>query len=59
MSIEIRQMLIKSDIVQRCDGGSDNEDDKAGAKEQGMKQELLAECRRMVESMLAQRRGDR
>ncbi len=59
MSIEIRQMLIKSDIVQRCDAGGEGDADGAATKEQSMKQELLAECRRMVELMLAERRGDR
>lgn len=59
MSIEIRQMLIKSDIVQRCDAGGDSDADGSNAKQQGMKQEMLAECRRMVELMLAERRGDR
>ena len=44
MSIEIKQLLIKSNIIQRQDcNESDSSEDNPLANE-----ELLAECRRMV-----------
>ena len=45
MSIEIKQLLIKSNIVQRTE--SEETDDSTEARH-AVKEELLAECRRLV-----------
>lgn len=45
MSIEIRQMVVKSNVVQRSESCCGNED--AGAKEAN-KQEILEECKRLI-----------
>jgi len=45
MSIEIKQLLIKSNIVQRAECGTD----ESSAEQNAAKEEiLLEECRRMI-----------
>ena len=57
MSIEIRQLLIKSNVVQRCatggEGGGDADEQRAE-----MHEDILAQCRELVLDILAQR-GER
>lgn len=50
MAIEVRQMLIKSTVVQKADGNGDA--DGSGARLEGLKEEILSECRRMILQML-------
>lgn len=45
MSIEIRQMVVKSNVVQRCESGGGNEETSA---EKTGKQEILEECKRLI-----------
>jgi hypothetical protein len=50
MSIEIKQLHIKSNVVQRAD---DSKDDGEPSEEmQAMKQELLAECKDLILDVL-------
>ena len=59
MSIEIRQLLIKSDIVQRCaDGGGDDEGGGPTNAQQDLKDQVLLECRKMILAMMSER-GER
>jgi len=60
MSISIRQLTIKSNVVQRCEGGSGSGTDNAEASEQQMelKEEILEECKNLILAMLEQK-GDR
>lgn len=56
MSIEIRQLVIKSNVVQSSapeHAGTDTPEQQAALKE-----EILAECKRMVSELL-DARGDR
>ena len=51
MPIEIKQLLIKSTIVQRVvEGAQDREEDHSVLKE-----ELAAECRSLIQDMLRER----
>ncbi|QOJ22620.1 MAG: hypothetical protein HRU78_02320 [Gammaproteobacteria bacterium] len=54
MSIEIKQLLIKSNIVQRV---ADEELD-VSEEHRLLKEEVLAECRRMIADLL-QEKGER
>ena len=58
MSIEIRQMLIKSQVVQRA---ADDVYDAGGAdadapREERREQDRLAECRRLIGEVLDERK---
>jgi len=51
MSIEIKQLLIKSNIIQRAESeGTDSSEEQHVVKE-----ELLAECRRLVLEIMRER----
>lgn len=54
MAIEIRQMLIKSNVIQResDDDSSDHRNDDTESR----KAEILAECRRMIIDILNARK---
>ena len=53
MSIEIRQMLIKSQVVQRV---GDNDAADAGGEPQELRQrDWRAECRRLINELLDER----
>lgn len=54
MSIEIKQLLIKSNIVQ----GTANEDLELSEEHRLLKEEMLAECRRLIIDLL-QEKGER
>ena len=54
MPIEIKQLLIKSNIVQRTETESmDSEEERSALKE-----ELLAECRHLIQDMMREK-GER
>lgn len=55
MSIEIRQLLIKSNVVQRCATGEEGDAEEQRAE---MHEDILAQCREMVLDILNQR-GER
>ncbi len=42
MSIEVKQMVVKSNVVQRCESTED------GESEESKKQSILEECKRLV-----------
>ncbi len=50
MSIEIKQLHIKSNVVQRADSGRD--DGEPSEELATMKQELLAECKDLILDVL-------
>ena len=54
MPIEIKQLLIKSNIIQKV------EDDSQGLEEEraALKEELLTECRQLIQDMLREK-GER
>lgn len=54
MAIEIKQLLIKSSIVQR----TEQEDLDLTEEHRLLKEEVLAECRRMIADLL-QEKGER
>ncbi|MDE2389796.1 MAG: hypothetical protein KGN35_12095 [Betaproteobacteria bacterium] len=54
MAIEIKQLLIKSNIVQR----TGREDLDPAEEHRLLKEEVLAECRRMIADLL-QEKGER
>lgn len=54
MSIEIKQLMIKSNIVQRT--GYENLE--SSEEQRLLKEEMLAECRRLIADML-QEKGER
>lgn len=54
MSIEIKQLLIKSNIVQR----TGHEDLELSEEQRLFKEEMLVECRRMIIDIL-QEKGER
>ncbi|MBS0483978.1 MAG: hypothetical protein JSS06_01980 [Proteobacteria bacterium] len=54
MAIEIKQLLIKSNIVQR----TGHEDLDLTEEHRLLKEEVLAECRRMIADLLRER-GER
>lgn len=58
MSIEIRQLMIKSDIVQRCGVDKDEDSKDDAVQQQDMKEQVLAECRKLIVTMLSER-GER
>lgn len=51
MSIEIRQMVVKSNVVQRCE--SDKEEDK----DEKAKQAILEECKQLILETLREMKG--
>jgi hypothetical protein len=53
MSIEIKELIIKTTIVDRAAGGED-----APAVGQAVKDQILAECRQLVAELLRER-GER
>lgn len=53
MSIEIRELIIKTTIVDRPAGGED-----APAAAHAVKEQILAECRQLVTALLRER-GER
>lgn len=53
MSIEIRQLLVKSNIVERA---GDNDSNDAVPDKQEFKAEILDECRRLTMVLLNERR---
>jgi len=53
MSIEIKQLQIKSSVVQRCADGS-GEDGDASEQTQSMKEEILAECKSLILDVLSE-----
>ena len=59
MSIEIRQLLIKSNVVQKQgeerDGNAESAPDEGT---EGLKEDILAECRRLILDILSER-GER
>lgn len=58
MSIEIRQLLIKSNVIQRCATGGSDGDVDADEQRAEMHEDILAQCRELVLDILAQR-GER
>ena len=50
MSIEIKQLHIKSNVVQRAEDGKD--DAEPSEKMEALKQELLAECKDLILDVL-------
>jgi hypothetical protein len=58
MSIEIRQMLIKSQVVQRAADGADGDADDVRAEEPQPQcgGDWRAECRRMIGEVLDERK---
>ena len=50
MSIEIKQLLIKSNIVQRAYGGesASGSEPESSEEQQEVNEKLLEECRRMI-----------
>lgn len=57
MSIEIRQLLIKSNVVQRCATGGEGDGDSDEQRAE-MHEDILVQCRELVLDILAQR-GER
>ena len=55
MSIEIRQMLIKSQVVQRAASDSDSAAPAAEAQPAGLR-DWRAECRRLIGEVLDERK---
>jgi len=51
MSIEIKQLLIKSNIVQR----TEHEDSELSEEQRIFKEEMLAECRRLIIDILQEK----
>lgn len=51
MPIEIKQLLIKSTIVQRVVEGTQDREEEHSA----LKEELAAECRSLIQDMLRER----
>ncbi|GGE72530.1 DUF5908 family protein [Massilia psychrophila] len=56
MSIEIRQMLIKSQVVQRAADGADANDVHAEEPQPQFGRDWRAECRRMIGEVLDERK---
>lgn len=55
MAIEIKELIIKTNIVHRQ--GDENEAGVMGAVDkQALKEEVLAACRQMLQTMLRERR---
>lgn len=55
MAIEIKELIIKTNIVHRQ--GDENEAGAIGAVDkQALKEEVLAACRQMLQTMLRERR---
>lgn len=55
MAIEIKELIIKTNIVHRQ--GDESEADAIGAVDkQALKEEVLAACRQMLQTMLRERR---
>lgn len=46
MSVEVRQLVVRSNVVQRCES-----DEESGADE-SKKKDILEECRRMILEIL-------
>lgn len=57
MSVEIRQMVVKSNVLQRCesDDVAATDKDKAQVPEEA-RSDILEECRKLVIEMLRERR---
>lgn len=53
MTIEVRQLLIKSTVQQHSDTGNDATDRRDIAEE--IKGDILEECRQLIRSLLRQR----
>ena len=53
MTIEIRELLIKSSVTEQVGTGSDN--GSSSEDVQQIKQELLEQCRQMILDLLAER----
>jgi hypothetical protein len=56
MAIEIKQLLIKSNIVQRT--GDEDHESSLSEEQRLLKEETLVECRRMIIEIL-QEKGER
>ena len=54
MPIEVRQMVIKSTVLQGADGKGNA--GHSGAPLEGLKEEILSECRRMILEILREER---
>lgn len=54
MSIEIRQMLIKSQVIQRAENGDDAV--AAGQPEEHVERDWRSECRRLISEVLNERK---
>ena len=53
MPIEIRQMVVKSNVVQAARGDGDGDDDADdGVLPEAQRKDLLDECRRMIQEAL-------
>ncbi len=48
MTIEVKQMLIKSNVLQKCG----NEVESGGRGNEALKEEILEECRELIIEML-------
>lgn len=55
MSIEVRQMVVKSNVLQRCEQDGANGREAVRIHEDS-KNELLEECRKLILEMLRERR---
>jgi len=55
MSVEIRQMVVKSNVLQRCEAGDAAEKDKVQPSEEA-RSAILEECRKLVIEMLRERK---
>jgi len=58
MSISIRQLTIKSNVVQKCENGSGTDNAEASEQQMELKEEILEECKNLILAMLEQK-GDR
>lgn len=53
MAIDIKQLVIKSNVDDGCCGGdTENDEENSGSQYVKLKHELLSECRRMIIEML-------
>ncbi len=56
MAIEVRQMLVKSTVLQGSGVTGDTREAEGGQDVEALKDELLAACRRLVLEMLEKQR---
>lgn len=54
MAIEIRQMVVKSNVIQRSN--DDEESTHRDVLSESSKEEILAACRRMITEMLKEKK---